>query len=50
MLEDRLEDVENLLGDLKKDVVGAKYLKMSNSVSFSERCSYVIHLPVFEHW
>ena len=34
---------------LEKDVTGAKYLKMENSVSFSEMCSYVIELPVSEH-
>ena len=50
MLEDGLEDVENLLADLNKDSIGAKYLKMSNSVSFSDSCSCVIELPVSEHW
>ena len=49
MLEDGLEDVENLYTDLEKDVTGAKYLKMQNSVSFSETCSYVIELPISEH-
>ena len=50
MLEDGLEDVENILADLNKDSIGAKYLKMSNSVSFSDSCSCVIELPVSEHW
>ena len=50
ILEDGLEDVENLLADLNKDSIGAKYLKMSNSVSFSDSCSCVIELPVSEHW
>ena len=38
MLKDSLEDVENLLADLDKDAVGAKYLKMFSSVSFL-RCA-----------
>ena len=50
MLEDGLEDVENLYTDLKDDVIGASYLKMAQSVSFSELCSYTIELPVSEHW
>ena len=50
MLEDGLEDVENLYTDLKDDVIGASYLKMVQSVSFSELCSYTIELPVSEHW
>ena len=36
MLEDGLEDVENLYSDLKNDGVGANYLKMAQSVSFSK--------------
>ena len=50
MLEDGLEDLENLLSDLDKDAIGAKYLRMSNSVSFDKMCSYVIELPISEHW
>ena len=52
MLEDGLEEVENLIEnqtDLEVDSVGAKYLRMENTVSFSEMCSYVIELPVSEH-
>ena len=44
MLEDDLEDVENLLSDLETDVVGAKYLKMTNSVLFSDMSSCVIEI------
>ena len=50
MLEDGLQDVKNLLSDMEKDITGEKYLKMANSVSFSEMFSYVIRLPVSEHW
>ena len=46
MLEDGLEDIENLLTDLDKDSVGAKYLRMANNVSFSDICSFVIEFPV----
>ena len=51
MLEDGLKDVENLFDpeDLGGDTVGAKYLKMTNTVSFSDMCSNVIELPVSEH-
>ena len=49
MLEDGLKDVENLYTDLKDDSVRASYLKMANSVSFSEFCAYIIELPVSEH-
>ena len=48
-MEDSLQDVENLLTDLDKDVIGAKYLTMENSVSFSEMCSYVVELPISEY-
>ena len=36
MLEDGLEDVQNLLDpkDLEEDTIGAKYLRMANTVSF----------------
>ena len=50
MLEDGLKDVENLYTDLKDDVIGASYLKMAQSMSFSELCAYTIKLPVSEHW
>ena len=45
-----LKNMENLLADLDKDAVDAKYLKMFNSVSFSEMCFYVIEFPISEHW
>ena len=45
-----LKNMENLLADLNKDAVGAKYLKVFSSVSFSEMCSNVIELPLSEHW
>ena len=50
MLEDGLKDVENWLTDLKDDAIGAGYLKVTNVVSFSELSSYVVELPVSEHW
>ena len=50
MLEDGLEDVENLYTDLKDDVIAASYVKMAQSVSFSDLCAYTIELPVSEHW
>ena len=50
ILEDRLEEVENLFADLKDDTTRAKYLKMANSVSFSNICLYVVELPASEHW
>ena len=48
MLEDGLEDVKNLLDqeDLEGDTIGVKYLRMANTVSFSEMCTYTIELPV----
>merc|ERR1712030_113785 len=49
MLEDGLQDLDMLHAELEKDMTGAKYLKMQNSVSFSDICSYVIELPVSEH-
>ena len=50
MLEDGLEDVQNLLDpkDLEEDAIGAKYLRMANTVS-SNKCAYTIELPVSEH-
>ena len=40
MLEDRLQSIDNLqkgdnLQDEKNDIIGAKYLKVANTVSFS---------------
>ena len=49
MLEDGLEDMENLYTNLKDNVIGASYLKMANTISFSELCTYTIELPVLEH-
>ena len=51
MLEDGSEDVKNLLDqeELKGDNVGAKYLRIVNTVSFSEVCNYTIELPASEH-
>ena len=50
MIEDGLEDLDNLYSDIKTDNVGAGYLKMAQSVSFSEFCTYTIELPLSEHW
>ena len=57
MLEDGLEDIENLVDqgelkkneDLKEDNVGAKYLKLVNTVSFSELCNYTVGLSISKH-
>ena len=49
MLEDGLQDVDNLQ-DEEKNVVGAKYLKVVNSVSFSNVALFTVELPVSEHW
>ena len=51
MLEDGLEDIKNLLDqeDLEGDTIGAKYLRMANTVSFLEMCTYTIKLPVSQH-
>ena len=52
MLEDGLQDVDKLQDNLKdkeKDTVGAKYLKMVNSVSFSDLSVYTVELLVSEH-
>ena len=56
-MEDGLEDVENLVDqgkhkdneDLKEDGIGAKYLKLVNTVSFSELCNFTVELPVSKH-
>ena len=50
MLKDGLKDVENLYTDFKNDGVGANYLKMAQSVSFSDLYTYTNKLPVSEHW
>ena len=50
MLEEGLEDIENLHTEIKDDAVGANYLRMANSVSFSDFCTYTVELPVSEHW
>ena len=53
MLEDGLRDVDDLktvtFEDEKKDTIGAKYLKVVNSVSFSDLSIYTVELPVSEH-
>ena len=35
--------------DLKEDGIVAKYLKLVNTVSFSELCNYTVELPVSQH-
>ena len=53
MLEDRLKEVENLWvspEDLRNDLIGAGYLKVANTVSFADIFTYVIKLPISEHW
>ena len=56
MLEDGLESVENLIDknndphEAEVDTVGAKYLKVVNSVSFSDVAIYTVELPVSKHW
>ena len=51
MLEDGLQDVKNLFtDDLRTDVIGANYLKIAQTVSFSEMCTYTVELPISEHW
>ena len=37
---------EDILKDKEKDVVGAKYLKVVNSVSFSDLSIYTVELLV----
>ena len=51
MLEDGLEDFQNLLDlkDLEEDTIGAKYLRMANTVSFSNISAYTFKLPASEH-
>ena len=50
MLEDGLQDVKNLFTDLKNDGVGASHLRTAQYVSFSEMCTYIVELPISEHW
>ena len=50
MLEDGLQDVDALHAELEKDLTGARYLRRDNSVCFSDFCTFVIELPVSEHW
>ena len=62
MLEDGLKDVESLvdpekeiqrdalkLADVTSDNVGKNYLKIVNSVSFSDLSIYTVELPISEH-
>ena len=42
--------MKNLLADLSQDSASTKYLRMANSVSFDEMCSYSLELPVSDHW
>ena len=62
MLEDGLKDVESLvdpeeevkrdalkLADVTSDAVGTNYLKIINSVSFSDLLIYTVELPISEH-
>ena len=35
--------------ELKEDNIGAKYLWMKNTVSFSELCNYTVELPASKH-
>ena len=52
MLEDGLQDVDKLQDNLKdkeKDTVGAKYLKIVNSVSLSDISVYTVELWVLVH-
>ena len=56
MLEDGLQNVEDLMNkkedtpEAELDTVGARYLKVVNSVSFSDVAIYTVELPVSEHW
>ena len=57
MLEDGLRDVDELKNEdtdipeeEEKDTIGAKYLKVVNSVSFSDVAIYTVEFPVSEHW
>ena len=50
MTEDGLKDLDNLYTDIKTDDIGTGYLKMAQSVSFSDLCVYTIKLPLSGHW
>ena len=50
MTKDGLEDVESLYSNLKNDDVSANYLKMAQSVSFSEFSKYTVELPLSDNW
>ena len=50
MTKDGLKDVESLFSDMKNDGVGANYLKMAQSVSFSKFATYTVELPLSEYW
>ena len=50
MLKEGLEDIENLYTEMKDDTVGAHYLRMANSISFSDFCTYTVEFPMSEHW
>ena len=55
MLGDSLEGVENHMDkedkqeEVKLENVGAKYLKMVNSVFFSDVAIFTVKLPISEH-
>ena len=62
MMEDGLEDVDDLIDpekekqrdamklvDATSDNIGTNYLKVINSVSFSDLSIYTVELPVSEH-
>ena len=62
MLEDGLEDVETIIdkirfkkrdemkqADVASDTIGTHYLKVENSVNFSDLAIYTVELPVSEH-
>lgn len=50
MKEKGPQDVGYVIRDLEKDTTGAKYLRLGNSASFAELCSYVVELPILEQW
>ena len=49
MLEDRLEDIENLLTELRTDKVRESNLKTAHSVYFSDMCTFTVEHPTLEH-
>ena len=40
--------LEDSLSEVEKDTIVTKYLRMKNSVSFSESCANIVELPVSE--